>query len=174
MKENSKLTVMILIIITIVVVVFSSLFGNQIRKQEEEKIQIVTNYSNFYTVNSCLYRFVTYLHSKDKESIMLILNDTYKNKNKITTDNVLNKLPNVDVDSTFVSNKMYYQQLKNNVTKYYVRGYIEENQISDNFDTNKLNRNEVYFIVYLDTEQKIFSIEPYSGDIFMDGENNEE
>lgn len=173
MKEKSKLTVIILIIVTIVVVIMSSLFGKQIKKQEDDNIEIVTNYSNFYTVNSCLYRLVTYLHSDDKESIMLVLSDDYKNKNQVTNENVLNEFPNVDVDSTFVSNKMYYQKLKNNITKYYVRGYIEENQISDNFDTNKLNREEVYFIVYLDTEQKIFSIEPYSGEIFMDGDDNE-
>ena len=46
-----------------------------------------------------------------------------------------------------------------------------------NSSLNKEDTKDIYFIVYLDTENEIFSIEPYDGNVFingLDGENNEE
>lgn len=173
MKDKSKLTAIILIIVTIIVVILSTILNKKEFQKEEEQINIVTNYSSFYTVNSCIYRLVTYLYSKDSNNLLLLLDDKYEEKNNINSENVLDEFPKVEFEPTFVSNKMYYETLTKDITKYYVKGYIEENQISDNFETEKSNRIEVYFIIYIDSSQKIFSVEPYSGDIFMDGELNE-
>ena len=57
MKDKSKLTAIILVIITLIVVITSFIT----KDKEESKvgdINIVTNYSNFYTVDSCLYRTI--------------------------------------------------------------------------------------------------------------------
>lgn len=171
MKDKSKLTAIILVIITIVVVVVTAILNN--KSNDDKDINIVTNYSNFYTVNSCLYRVITYVADKDTDSLMLILDSKYKKENNVTSDNVLNLFNSVNSQSTFVSKKMYYQTLSSNITKYYVYGYIEENVIYDENSLNKPNRVEAYFIVYLDSTNKTFSIEPYSGELFMGGDNNE-
>lgn len=172
MKDKSKLTAVILVVLTILVVVLTYIFDKD-KEQNKNEIKIVTNYSNFYTVNSCLYRTITHISTSDKESLLLLLDNNYKKENKIDESNVLDLFSNVDVDSTFVSRKMYYEILNNNITKYYVYGYVEKNQISDDEIINKKENKEMYFIVYLDSTNKTFSIEPYNGDIFIGGDKNE-
>ena len=172
MKDKSKLTAIILAMLAILVVVISFVTKN-VGENKDNDILIVENASNFYTVNSCLYRLVTYISSQDKDSLLLVLSDDYKTKNAVTKDNVMNLFPNIDITSTFVSEKMYYSMLSENITKYYVKGYIESNQIYDEEVLQNNNSESVYFIVYLDTEQNIFSIEPYDGKIFIEGDLDE-
>ncbi len=168
MKDKSKLTAIILVIITIIVVIVSFIFNKSDKEVVDNKPTIVTNYSNFYTVNSCLYRVITYLSAKDTDSLMLVIDDDYKKENKVTKDSITDLFPSVEGDSTFVSKKMYYQQLNNNITKYYVYGIIEKNEFFEDYSTNNSNNIETYFIVYLDSTSKTFSIEPYSGDLFLE------
>lgn len=172
MKDKSKLIAIILVVITILVVVLSSLY-NKDEKQEDSTKYIVTNYSDFYTVNSCLYRVITYIASENKSDMMLVLSEDYKKNNKVTEETILNLFPKIEEGSTFVSTKMFYQNIDGNIKKYYVQGYIEMNQLVNMNNSSNLEKNNTYFIVYLDRENKIFSIEPYSGEIFMDGETDE-
>lgn len=173
MKDKNKLIAIILVIVTVLVVVITY-FIERDNEQVSNDIEIVKNYSDFYTVNSCLYRVVTYLFTQNTDDLLLILNDEYKEENNITEENVLSLFDPVEYDSTFVSEKMYYEKISQNITKYYVKGYIEKNQILDESDTVNLDKKQVYFIVYLDSENSLFSIEPYSGDIFIGGVINEE
>lgn len=169
MNDKSKLTAIILVVITILVVIISALIPNKDTKESDNKIRIVTNYSNFYTVNSCLYRVITYVASENKNDVMKVLDDNYKKKNDIKENDVLSLFPSVDQSSTFVSTKMYYQKMPNHITRYYVEGYIEKNEFIDGMNSGSQEQKNEYFIVNLDSENKIFSIEPYSGEIFMDG-----
>lgn len=170
--DKTKLTAAILAVVALLVVGISY-FQNQ-EKDEENKINIVENYSEFYTVDSCVYRFTTYLSSNDTESILLSISDSYKEKNNINENNVIDKFTSVEEDSIFVAQKMYYEIINKNVTKYYVYGNIQKNQIFDNDIINTLEKTSMYLIVYLDKENKTFSIEPYDGKIFINGDNYEE
>ncbi len=176
MKDKSKLTIIILAIITIAVVLITYFIDNN-KKEEENEINIVTNYSKFFTVNSCLFRSVTYISSKDSDSLLKVLSEEYKKKNNITSENVLSIFDEIDENSTFEARKMYVQKYKDNIDRYYVYGVITDNKLMQNSSLNKEDTKDIYFIVYLDTENEIFSIEPYDGNIFingLDGENNEE
>ncbi len=172
MKDKSKLVAIILVIITILVVVLTNFF-NKDDKQLENKIEIVTNYSNFYTVDSCLYRTITYIASKDSQSLLSILSSNYKKENNIDSSNILSLFNSIEEDSVFISKKMYYEKINNNITKYYVYGLVEKNQIIDDALTVDNQYTNQYFIVYLDTINKTFAVEPYDGSIFIGGENNE-
>lgn len=172
MKDKSKLTAFILVILTIIVVIISQVTQKN-DKSRENNIRIVKNYSNFYTVNSCLYRVATYISSKDTESLVLTLSENYKKKNKVTTSNVLEFFDNIGSDYTFVSKKMYYQLINKNLTKYYVYGIFEKNQLLEDINLSKVDAKDAYFIVYLDSSNKIFSIEPYDGKIFDGGDIDE-
>ena len=171
-KDKSKLTTLIIVIITIIVVVLSFLFSSK-EEKNENNIKIVQNYTNFFTVNSCLSRYITYLASKNTEDLLLVLNDSYKKTNNITKDNVLDYLGNINENTTYKSKKMYYENLSNSVQKYYVYGQISEESIYQETLLEKTNYKDIYYIVYMDFDNKIFSIEPYSGEIFIGGENNE-
>lgn len=172
MKDKYKLVAIILVIITILVVVLTNLF-NKDDKQLENKIEIVTNYSNFYTVDSCLYRTITYIASKDSQSLLSILSSNYKKENNIDSSNILSLFNSIEEDSVFISKKMYYEKINNNISKYYVYGLVEKNQIIDDALTVDNQYTNQYFIVYLDTINKTFAVEPYDGSIFIGGENNE-
>lgn len=172
MKDNSKYIAIGLAILAIIVVIISLVTGNDKKKTNSAPV-IVTNASNFYTVNSCLYRTITYLSEKDKESLNLVLSEEYKKENKIRKDDVLNLFPDVEANSTFVSEKMYYETITSNITKYYVKGHIEINSIMDDIPLQKQDYDSVYFVVYLNSSDKLFSIEPYAGEIFNDGDINE-
>ena len=150
--------------------------GIGIGKKEDvvkKDIRIVTNYSNFYTVNSCLYRTITYINSGDTESLLLVLTDQYKKDNNIDESNVLSIFANIENNSSFNPQKMYYENLNKNITKYYVYGYIEEDILTEDVEISNPNKKTAYFIVYLDTTKEIFSVEPYSGDIFLEGDADE-
>lgn len=170
MKDNSKLTAIILVIVTVVVVVGTFIYNKITETTEENKIEIVVNYSDFYTVNSCLYRVITYLGEQDNDSMMKVLYDGYKKDKNINSEKVISLFPKVDIDSTFTSMKMYYQEISSNITKYYVYGRIYKNQVVDEQIPNKQDYLDSYFIVYLDSSNKTFSIEPYSGEIFINGD----
>ena len=172
MRDKSKLVAIILVIITILVVVLTNLL-NKDGEQKENKIEIVTNYSNFYTVDSCLYRTITYIASRDNQSLLSVVSDNYKKENNIDINNVLNVFSEIEEDSIFISKKMYYEKINNNITKYYVYGHTEKNQILDDEITLNNEYNDQYFIVYLDTTNKTFAIEPYSGELFIGGEIDE-
>ena len=168
MKDKTNLIAIILVIVTIIVLViaYSSKDNDKIK---EEKINIVTNYSNFYTVDSCLNRFIIYLSSKDIDSIMSIMNDDFIKKNDITKDNVLDLFDEVDDGASFVSKKIYYTKVNKNIDKYYVYGSIEYSELQiDNSSTTK--SYDAYFIVYIDTYNRLYSIEPYYGSLFTNGE----
>lgn len=173
MKDKSKLLIIGLVALTLIVVILSFVFNRNNDNKGENKINIVTNYSNFYTVNSCLYRLITHVTSKDSESLILLLNDNYKKENNITKDSVLGLFSNIDTDSTFVSRKMYYEKINQNITKYYVKGYVEKNQLFDFEEIVQTNKTDMYFIVYLDSLNKTFSIELYDGKIFLEGDLDE-
>ena len=66
MLKKLDIKIVLLVIVTAVVVIVSYIFNSKEKLEESEKY-IVTNYSNFYTVDSCLYRFSTYLSEKNIE-----------------------------------------------------------------------------------------------------------
>lgn len=168
MKKIDKKTLLTIVLaIAALLVVIIPLFSKNSNK-EANKIEILTNYNEFYTVNSCIYRTITYIAASDKSSLLLTVNDEYKSKNNVTEDNILSMFPEVSSQSTFLSKKMYYQKLSDNVKKYYVYGQIEEESYS-----GLGNTTDEYFIVYLDSSNKTFSIEPYDGEIFIGGDSNE-
>ena len=68
---------------------------------------------------------------------------------------------------------MYYEQLNSGITKYYVYGEIQKNQIFDEGIDESIKGEDAYFIVYIDWENEIFSIQPYDGEIFIGGVLNE-
>ena len=168
MKDKSKWGIIILLFVTVFVVVFTY-FLNKDKNNGENKINIVTNYSDFYTVNSCLYRVMTYVSSSEEDALLKILDSKYKSKNNIDKNNVMNLFKQVKNNSEFKSRKMYYQKINDNITKYYVYGSIETSEFQEEITADDISSVDAYFIVYLDSSHHTFSIEPYSGDIFMEG-----
>ena len=172
MKEDkSKLLAIVLALVTIIVIVVSIFLKKENNEDNIKNAHVLNNPSQFFTVNSCLYRTITYAYKKDSDSLIKILDSGYKQNNKVNLDNVLTVFPTIKQDSTFVSKKMYYKEISKSLIKYY--GEIRPNIIHDYTPVEEVETEDVYFIVNLDSSKQIFSVEPYDGKIFMEGEKNE-
>ena len=163
MKKKLNLLVVLLGLIIILAFVVLKVNNNNKMNQVEDKVQVVTNYSDFYTVNSCVQRVITYIALDDNKSLLLVLDDDYKSKHSISYDNVLNIFPKFDSTVTFKPQKMYYVNTSKNIVKYYVKGESSSDLSAD--------IGETYFIINLDKKLGLFSVEPYSGKIFKEGSN---
>ena len=170
-KDNSKIIAILLATLAIIVLIISFVFKKT--EHQKEELTILKNPSKFFTVNSCIYRVTTYISRKETKNLLKVLDQSYKKKNKVNQDNVLDIFPKLEGDVTFVSKKMYYHEVNKNITKYYVQGIIKPNVIHDYTKVEIENYNNVYYIVTLDSKNQLFSIEPYDGKIFMDGDKNE-
>lgn len=157
------------IIITVIVVAalygMYTLFFNKPKDETDNKMDVVlvNDYNRFYTVSSCVTKYLNTLSSNNVENILTILDKNYKEKNKVTEDNIYNYIDKVDDVYNFSPRKMYYKKVNNYITKYYIYGTIEKSTIDSSSD-----KKDYYIIVYLDSQNMTFAIEPYDGKIFND------
>ena len=167
-KDNSKIVAIVLASITLVVVILSLLFKTNGSINHEKSV--VTDPSSFFTVNSCLYRTITYISSGDVDSLLKVVDSDYKKNKSLNKDNILSEFPTIPENSNFVSKKMYYEKINSNITKYYVYGIVEDNLLYEDGSIGTINNQELYFIVKLDANKNTFTVEPYDGKIFVDGD----
>ena len=111
--DKKKILAIFLAIVAVTTIIISTFFKKS--AEETADILIVKNPSEFFTVNSCLYRTITYAYNKDEDSLLKVLDRKYKKDNNINKENVLKIFPNISGEVTFVSKKMYYQEFSNNI-----------------------------------------------------------
>ena len=163
-EKNKKIFLIILVIAVLCLGIYKLFFeGKKIKEEsiDTETISIVTNPNDFYTVSSCVSKYLSYLSIGDTEKIFILLSDEYKKNNEVTKDNLyifLNQLSGV---YNFNPKKMFVQQINKNVYKFYVYGVISEEMMDLASD-----ETDFYIVVILDRENTTFSIEPYDGNVF--------
>lgn len=166
-KKNIILLVIAFVLMFFFLVVFSTDNITNTKKNtktEEAEIKLVTNPSRFYTVSSCINKYLLYLKDKDSNKLFTLLSPSYINKQEITAQNILEKIPLLpdSGDYNFNPRKMYEQQQSETVVKYYVFGYIEKNE----FMATTPDIQTAYYTVTLDNAHLTFSITPEKGKIF--------
>lgn len=160
-----------IIIIIGVVTILGAVIINKVLKNDSSNdnpnsssINLVENYSDFFTANGCATKYINYLTSENKEALIKVLNESYTSKNKITEENILTKLDNFSGKNlTFSATKMYEEKLSKKVNKYYIKGVLYE----DSIDGSSV-AGDYYLIVTIDNSQKLFDITPYDGKIFKE------
>lgn len=162
--RNNKILILILSVGLIALIAYKVFFE---KKDEErtiidtETIELVTNPNDFYTVSSCVSKYLNYLTIHDSEKILLLLSEEYKNNNSITGSNLNNYISYFNDRHTFDPREMYVQRLDESIYKFYVYGLIGvDSMLSDTTLT------DYYIIVILDRSNLTFSIEPYDGEMF--------
>lgn len=166
-KDNYILLIIICVILVCILIL---LFLNSNGKEEtalyeEPKYMLVSDYSDFYTVRSCVYKYITYLGSNKVDDLINILDEEYVSNNNIDSNNVYNYVNKLSGNYSFKAKKMYYQVDNKNIDKYYVYGYLIEETI-DGIG----NKQDYYLIVNLDSKNKLFSVVPYDGKLFKEAE----
>ena len=131
MKRNTNKIFFPLLILMILLIIATIIYNLKNSKQDtvitnNNNYILLSDYSKFFTVNSCVYRFIVYLQKEDYEKVFEILNTDFVDSNNVNTSNVKTYFPNLnDGNYTFVSKKIYYEKENNNIIKYYVYGYIQ-------------------------------------------------
>lgn len=163
-KDYTLLIIICVILLCIVVLLFlnnDSNDNNILSKEPEYKL--VEDYSRFFTVNSCVYKYITYLNGNKTDELIKILDEEYVKNNNIKSDNVYNFVSKLNGNYSFKSKKIYYQVGTEKVVKYYVYGYLIEETI-DGIGS----KQDYYLIVNLDLENQLFSVSPYDGKMFKE------
>lgn len=159
-NKKYKLLIILILLFLFSYVIFNIRFNNDdetIEIVDTNKINLLDDYNRFFTINSCIYKYITYLQTKNVDSILKVLDETYITNNNINKNNVLEYVDTLNGTYSFVSKKIYYEQLDDYNIKYYVYGYLVEDLI-DSYG-KKIDK---YYIVLFDTNKNLFSITPFN------------
>ena len=173
MEKGDKKNIIILVIIAIIlisgIIVYETFF-NKSTVNEETEVAILKDNSRFYTVSSCINRYLTYLTNKDINNLFLLVDEEYKKENNIDKNNILEYLPKLNKRYNFKARKMYEQELNDKYTKYYIYGLLIEDLFNEE-DSIK-NTLDFYTIVTINSKDHTYSITPYDGEMFIGGSND--
>ena len=161
--KNQKIAILILIVALISIFIYNIFFNN---RETEEKIDtdtisLVRDNSKFFTVSSCVSKYLNYLSIMDTNNLLILLSDQYKSNNNVNADNIYSFIGNIYGNQVFSPKKMFKQRLSKTSYKYYVYGTVEQELIN-----STSNSMDYYIVVILDEKNMTFAIEPYDGAIF--------
>lgn len=144
--------------LTISILIFVGLFIYSLNSDKEYKIAVeyVNNPIMFFTVESCVNKYVTFLSSGDSEAVYNIMDKKYIKENNITINNALANNINLNGIYSF-SSKAMLEDI-NEKYKYYVRGYLIKEEMDVSFENSE--KKEYELIVKLDVENNTYSIIP--------------
>lgn len=163
--KNLKLVIALIVIMAVLAGINQIFFKDKVKVKEDkvnpDEILLVDDYNRFYTVSSCVSKYLNYLTTNNIDNLLILLSNEYKTRNNITKDNIYNYIEKNTGNRTFSPKKMYQQRLNQTIYKYYVYGTIEKDSL------NASNTKEDYYIiVILDESTMTFAIEPYDGSMF--------
>lgn len=163
--KNLKLVIALIVIMAVLAGINQIFFKDKAKVKEDkvnqDEILLVDDYNRFYTVSSCVSKYLNYLAANNTEKLLVLLSNEYKTENNITESNIYTFIPKITGNRNFSPKKMYQQRLNQTIYKYYVYGTIEK----DSLNTSS-SKEDYYIIVILDESTMTFAIEPYDGSMF--------
>lgn len=163
--------ILLIIIICILVSVLGLLYLNKTESnnddKEETKYYLLNDYSRFFTINSCINKYVTSLQNNKYDNVLKLLDKNYVEENNISSDNVSNYVDNLDGNYNYITKKVFYTELSEKVINYYVNGYLVSDEL-DNISNDKIDK---YYIVKFDLTNNLFSITPIDGNKYKEVSN---
>ena len=162
-ERNKKILLIILIVALVVLGIYKIFFEKNGLDEpiDTETISIVSEPNDFYTVSSCVSKYLNYLAVSDSDNLLVLISNEYKKENSITKENIYNFIGTLTGVHSFNARKMFVQRLSQNTYKYYVYGFISRETINTNPEENNF-----YIVVILDRKNGTFAIEPYDGSMF--------
>lgn len=166
LELNKKNIIMLAIFVIIIII---GLLLHDYRNQDlsdkiNNKITLVNDYSQFFTISNAGNKYISYLQKEDKESLILLLNEKYISINNINKENILDKLTLLESDSyTFEASMIYQESLSSDIIRYYIKGDLSLD-VMDEYQ----RPTDYYLIIEIDGVNNIFEVTPYNGKIFME------
>ncbi len=162
--RNEKILTIVIVVAVLSLGIYKLFFEkNDIveEKIDTETISVVKDNSKFYTVSSCVSKYISYLSYEEIDNVLTLLSNNYKKNNSIDSSNIYNYISMLNAPSSFEPKKMLEQRLSKSIYKYYVSGYLQE----ETLDSTSM-KQEYYVIVIMDEKNMTFEIEPYDGSLF--------
>lgn len=158
---NKKKTILFIIFLTLVFIslfIYNSRNNNENKEiiKEENNVFLLRDYNRFFTVNSCVYKYISYIQNKDIDSLLKVLNKEYINNNTIDYNNIFNYVESLNGIYSFKAREIYYEELSDKYIKYYVRGELIKETLNSFGETS--NR---YYTLVFDIENQVFDITPF-------------
>lgn len=181
MKKSKNIIILIIALLVIVLVILISILTirnntdsnyaeiNIVETGEIAKnpnfwdVQIVENANDFYTVASCVDKYIDLWYAQDNEQVYQILNNDYKAENSITQDNVFEVIGKLSNKLIFRPKKMYYENLEDSVQKFYVYATVRPEVME-----GRGEETEYYVEVILNFNNNTFSLTPSTAEEFPD------
>jgi len=163
-ERNKKILAIVIIIAVVFLGIYKIFFEKNIVEEEKidtKTISVLKDNSRFFTVSSCVSKYISYLSEKNTENLLILLSNEYKTNNSINSNNLYNYVGIMDGNKTFSPKKMFEQRISKTIYKYYVSGFIEED-LMESISSDQ----PYYLIVILDESNMTFAIEPYDGSLF--------
>ena len=174
MKKNILMPIIVLLIFMIIVIILimNKKTNNEqqlITEQNEQRIvKKVESASAYFTVQSCINKYISYVSSKDTDSILKMIDSEYIMKNNITEENVLEKVEQISVGTIFEANKMYEEEIDSDNKIYYVLGTLKQ----EGLENYTIIDNNFCITVNMDFANNIFSIIPFGNGGVFDEKSN--
>ncbi len=133
--------------------------------EKEEYYTEVTNPVMYFTVKECLDKYVNYLSEYNNDILYNLLEDSYKNENGITMENLSNYIQKIDENSVAKIQRMYVEE-KDNIQTYFIYAKLV---IDDNLNgdiTKSESSKDFYITIILDINNKTYAVIPNDGGVF--------
>lgn len=167
MNKNKIIIIAIFIIFIIVIGLFSIIISESLKKDNNEQkdsletkvkddilLEEVKNPHMYFTVETCINKYLKYISINDKESIYKVLDSNYIKMFNITQENVLEYIEKVDINDFNISiSEMYVEEVDDDNQVYYIKGMI---------NNELLEKNEEFCLtVNINIDSQVFSVVPY-------------
>lgn len=129
-------------------------YEEYLNNTEFEKINNLKDYQTFYTVLSCINKYIRYNEQKDFQNMYNVLSEEYISENNITINNIEQKVKMYNNAETFTAKEIYEYNNNENVSTYFIYGKTTE----DNFDNDDPKQEELNIVVQLDKSNRTFDI----------------
>lgn len=163
-ENKEKIIAIVLVVAVLILGIYKLFFEKNDTKEEKidtETISVVEDVNRFFTVSSCVSKYINYLSIKDTDNLLVLLSKQYKEENKINSENLYNFTGTIEGTNTFAGKKMFAQRISKSIYKYYVHGFTQM-ELMDSVAPKK----DFYVIIIIDEENMTFSVEPYNGEMF--------
>lgn len=122
--KNLKLVIALIVIMAVLAGINQIFFKDKVKVKEDkvnpDEILLVDDYNRFYTVSSCVSKYLNYLTTNNTEKLLVLLSNEYKTKNNITESNIYTYIPKITGNRNFSPKKCIQQRFNQTIYKYYV------------------------------------------------------
>lgn len=160
LSESERKTLMIwgavaiiIFIMVITIRVAAPKFHFSSPNDEVKNYAFVLDRNRYYTVNSAILKYYSFINAKDKEKVLSNLNQSFIEEKNITVDNITEQIAFYDISVSFKPDVMCYKDLKAGITSYLVKGNVVKMNVAENVA-------EQYFEVILNGKDMVYNLQP--------------